>query len=89
MTQVLLPASSDIRTLYQLIKPRVNLHSRFSATETDRVGTEPGTGRVGTFEADRPATDAETVESWADRNGLTCGTARAREYPTLKLGSAT
>jgi len=90
VTQVLPLAPSDIRLPYQLVKPRLNLHSRFSATETDHAGTEPGTGRTGTFEAHRPAADAETVESWADRNGLTYGTARAWAMkgvlPTVKLG---
>lgn len=37
-----------------------------------------------------PQQDVETVESWAERNGLTCGTARAWAYkgviPTIKLG---
>lgn len=90
MALVLPPAPSDIRLPYQLVKPRVNLRSKFSATETDRVGTEPRTGRTGTFEADRPATDAETVESWADRNGLTYETTRAWAMkgvlPTVKPG---
>jgi len=37
-----------------------------------------------------PQQDVETVESWADRNGLTYGTARAWAMkgilPTVKLG---
>jgi len=37
-----------------------------------------------------PQQDVETVESWAERNGLTCSMARAWVYrgvlPTVKLG---
>ncbi|MHA6638748.1 DNA-binding protein [Stutzerimonas frequens] len=37
-----------------------------------------------------PLQDVETVESWAERNGLSCDTARAWVYrgvlPTVKLG---
>ena len=37
-----------------------------------------------------PGRDVETIESWADRNGVTIGTARAWVYrgvlPSLKLG---
>ncbi|WP_312381307.1 MULTISPECIES: DNA-binding protein [Stutzerimonas] len=37
-----------------------------------------------------PQQDVETVEAWAERNGLTCSMARAWVYrgvlPTVKLG---
>jgi len=47
-------------------------------------GTELGRTEVG------PQQDVETVESWAERNGLSFDTARAWVYrgvlPTVKLG---
>lgn len=47
-------------------------------------GTELGRTEVG------PQQDVETVESWAERNGLSSDTARAWVYrgilPTVKLG---
>ncbi|WP_447592639.1 DNA-binding protein [Aquipseudomonas campi] len=37
-----------------------------------------------------PQQDVETIESWATRNGISCGTARAWVYrgvlPSVKLG---
>jgi hypothetical protein len=37
-----------------------------------------------------PQQDVEPIEKWADRNGVTCGTARAWVYrgvlPSVKLG---
>lgn len=59
-------------------------------TETNSDGTSMELEELEPSKLIGPQQDVETVESWADRNGLTYGTARAWAMkgvlPTVKLG---
>ena len=67
-----------------------NLLTSFLQIHTNSDGTSMELEELEPSKLIGPQQDVETVESWADRNGLTYGTARAWAMkgvvPTVKLG---
>lgn len=68
----------------------INNSSALGATATNSDGTSMELEELEPSKLIAPQQDVETVEAWAERNGLTCSMARAWVYrgvlPTVKLG---
>jgi hypothetical protein len=64
--------------------------NEYFCNDTNSAGTSMELEELEPSKLIGPQQDVETIEGWADRNGITCGTARAWAnrgvIPSLKLG---